>query len=225
MASFKTHVSFGIIAGIFAVAVALTYSLLSDNIFLFWLFTAVLIGSVLPDLDSDDGTPLKILFTLIAGIGACLCIIYLFQDGQHDYRMLVGVPLAAYLLIRYAVFAIFKEFTRHRGMFHSVPALLIVILGSFILMSNFKITEQENLALSIGLGLGFLSHLILDELKSTIGWRGLFFQPKKSLGTALKLFSHSKISNLLAYSILAFLIYANASYIKKFIDLASGIIR
>lgn len=215
MASFKTHISFGVLIGIVAAALALSYSLISDNMVLFWIFCAVFIGSILPDLDSDDSTPVKVLFMIIGAVSACLAVLYLFQEGETDLRISIGIPVIIFILVRFGVSAIFKKFTKHRGIFHSIPALLIAMIGSFMLLDRYDMLPQDKIIIALALGAGFLGHLILDEMKSTVGFHGLAIRPKKSLGTAFKLFSHSKKVTVLTYLILSLLVYLNLPAIER----------
>jgi hypothetical protein len=60
---------------------------------------------------------------------------------------------------------------------------------------------------AVAMGIGFASHLILDELHSGVSSEGIPFIPKKSLGTALKLFSDSQLVNVATYGVLLSLVY------------------
>ena len=57
------------------------------------------------------------------------------------------------------------------------------------------------------IAVGFLSHLLLDELYS-VSWDGPLPRFKKSFGTALKLMGKSFVPNAVTYSLLASLTYA-----------------
>ena len=82
MANFKTHVWFGAVLAVVAVIFILISSLVLSDFAFFWVISAVLVGSFLPDLDSDEGLPFQILF----GAFSLLCtgsIFYvLFQNGE-----------------------------------------------------------------------------------------------------------------------------------------------
>jgi hypothetical protein len=66
-----------------------------------------------------------------------------------------------------------------------------------------------NIALSLSVGLGFLSHLALDELNSAVNFDGKSLGPKKSFGTALTLISPSALATTGAYVLLCVLVYLN----------------
>src|SRR5581483_8048964 len=92
--------------------------------------------------------------------------------------------------------------TVHRGMFHSTPAMLIAGLAVFLLDKGSDMPVR--LFLAGGVMIGFLSHLVLDEVFS-VDFLGL--RLKKSAGSALKLASKSLPATLTCYAILAALSY------------------
>src|SRR5437763_1772226 len=67
-----------------------------------------------------------------------------------------------YLLIRFGFGAFLKSYTRHRGMFHSIPAALIFAELAYLACESD--TSSIRLLKAGGVMIGFLSHLILDEI-------------------------------------------------------------
>jgi hypothetical protein len=65
------------------------------------------------------------------------------------------------------------------------------------------------LVLAGGVFLGFLSHLLLDEVYS-VNLKGIVPRLKNSSGTALKLSSDSKLATLATWSLLALVSYQSA---------------
>jgi len=106
---------------------------------------------------------------------------------------------AAYLVIRFGLSQVFRRLTVHRGMFHSVPAMLIAGLGVFLVYHNSNVYLRVYMA--GGTMLGFLSHLALDELFA-VDLMGLTPRLNKFAGSALKLWSKSWPATLLTYAIL-----------------------
>jgi len=104
-----------------------------------------------------------------------------------------------YLLIRYGGADVMKILTTHRGMFHSIPALLIVGLLVFLLYHNSSVMFRVYLA--GGAMLGFLSHLVLDELYA-VNFMGVRIRLNKYAGSALKLYSPSLFATALTYALL-----------------------
>jgi hypothetical protein len=109
-----------------------------------------------------------------------------------------------YLFIRYPFAALFKSLTVHRGMFHSVPAMFIS--GLLVFLFYHSSDALVRLYLAGGIMLGFLSHLLLDELFA-VDLMGLAFKRTKYAGSALKFFSPSWTATLTTYFVLGLLGY------------------
>ncbi len=161
------------------------------------------LGGLLPDLDSDSGVPVRELFGLAAALAPVLLLGRLEAQGLSIDQLLV-VLSGIYLLIRYGAAAVFKKLTVHRGMFHSVPAMLIAGLLVFLAYHE-KFTVR--LCLAGGVMLGFLSHLVLDELCS-VDLSGAKLHLNKYAGSALKFGSPSWSATLATYAVLFGLGYA-----------------
>ena len=157
------------------------------------------LGGMLPDLDSDSGVPQRELFGLSAAAAAFLVLRPL---EEHGYALEQRAVFAGgvYLLVRYGVRALFERLTVHRGMFHSIPALLIAGLAVFLLDHGPNLLAR--LVLAGGVMLGFLSHLLLDELWA-IDLMGFRVRLNRYAGSALKFFSPSWSATLMAYLVLA----------------------
>jgi membrane-bound metal-dependent hydrolase YbcI (DUF457 family) len=100
--------------------------------------------------------------------------------------------------------------TRHRGIFHSIPAGILAGLITVWFLQYFPIDFNQKIVLGAAVLAGYLGHLILDEIYSTINLKGFSMLPKKSLGSALKFWSSSKTATLLIYFLLlsfAYLIF------------------
>jgi len=81
-------------------------------------------------------------------------------------------------------------------MFHSIPALLIVGGIAYLICGGTDTTARYFKA--GGVMLGYLSHLILDEIYA-FEWRGGRWQMKSSFGTAMKLWGSDGWSNFSTY--------------------------
>jgi hypothetical protein len=161
------------------------------------------LGGLLPDLDSDSGVPVRELF----GAAACVLPCFLFRRFQEfhlsEERTLVLLG-GLYLFIRYVLSAIFKRWTVHRGMFHSLPAMLI---SGLIVFLGYNSTDRNlRIYLACGVMLGFFSHLILDEIYS-VDFMGMTLRLNKYAGSAVKLASPSWPATLMCYTILGALLY------------------
>jgi membrane-bound metal-dependent hydrolase YbcI (DUF457 family) len=205
LADFKTHISWGAVLAIILVVAGLLFSIISGIEPLIWIFVAVLIGSFLPDLDLDDGLPFQIVFGLAAASLAGVVFFNFYQSGERDYKTLIGLPILVFVIVRFALGYVFMKFTHHRGIFHSIPAAFLAILVTVRLLSFFEVDQELKWFSGAAVGIGYLGHLILDEIYSTISFGGLMFRPKKSLGSALKFFSKSKVVTVLVYGLILFM--------------------
>lgn len=203
MAGFKTHISTSSVLGIaYGGAGALWLHSPSGEI---PIATCVLgaglcsVGGMLPDLDSDTGVPLRETVAFIAATVPLLLMDRLSQMGVSSEAMVAG-GVVAYLIIRFGLLAILKKFTVHRGMFHSLPAALIAAEIGFLLCSGE--TLEQRYYKGGGLLLGFMSHLILDEI-----WSVDFSHArlKSSFGTATKLWGSSRLANAGVYIVVIML--------------------
>jgi hypothetical protein len=205
MANFKTHIGWGVVIGVGAVIFGLIYSMLSAGTMVGWVFLAVIIGSLLPDLDMDEGLPFQILFGLM-GVGAAGLFFYVaYQGGERDWKYLAIISALAFAIMRFVIGYIFKKFTDHRGMFHSIPAVVLSGLTAIWLMHWLSVQENQELLIGLAVALGYLGHLVLDEIYASVNLSGYSLLPKKSLGSALKLYSSSKITTLIFYILILIL--------------------
>jgi membrane-bound metal-dependent hydrolase YbcI (DUF457 family) len=153
-------------------------------------------AGMLPDLDSDSGRPLREMITFTASIVPMLLLHRMAEwHWSHDAMALTGIGL--YLGIRYLFAGFIKRLTVHRGMFHSLPAALIAGELAFLLC------ESDTLAIRYlkagAVVLGFMSHLVLDEIWSIQMYRGRI-RLKSSFGTAVKFWGDSLPANLGTYA-------------------------
>ena len=162
------------------------------------------IGGVLPDLDSDSGVPQRELFGTMSAVAAAL----LYHPLRHRQALPVEQALVlvglCYFLLRYVGAALFRRITVHRGMFHSIPAMLIAGLTIYLVYPTPDLMLRLYLAGAIMVG--FLSHLVLDEFYA-VDFNGARVKFNKFSGSALKFGSHSWLATLAAYALLGGLGY------------------
>jgi hypothetical protein len=93
--------------------------------------------------------------------------------------------ILAYAFVKYGGAFLLGKLTVHRGMFHSIPALLIASELTFL---GYHSEEMRvRVLMAVGVGIGFLSHLVLDEMYS-VQWDGMKVRLASSAGTAMKFF-------------------------------------
>jgi membrane-bound metal-dependent hydrolase YbcI (DUF457 family) len=159
------------------------------------------VGGMLPDLDSDSGRPIREIFGVAAAVVPLFLLPRLANMHLSHEGMIVAF-LCFYLLIRYGLAEVLSRVSVHRGMFHSLPAMLIAGLVIYLEYGSPDRTLRGLLA--GGIMLGFLSHLILDEIYS-VDFNGLRVKLKSSAGSAVKLFSPSLGATTTCYAILGIL--------------------
>ncbi len=133
----------------------------------------------LPKLKTRQGFAGKVRATLGAAIlGAGFALASGLDENKAIllWAMMLGVAIMAQAMI-----GLFKQFTIHRGVFHSIPAAGIYALSVYLFIGT-ALPGLERLVLSSVALAGFLSHLILDEIWS-VDFMGA--RLKRSFGTAL----------------------------------------
>ena len=117
--------------------------------------------------------------------------------------MLFSIGL--YFTVKYGGQFLLGKLSVHRGMFHSIPALIIAAELVFLAYQSDSLGVRFLMA--GGVALGFFSHLLLDEVYA-VQWTGVRLKLNKAAGSALKMFSKNVAPNVFAYSVLFLLTYA-----------------
>jgi len=157
------------------------------------------VAGMLPDLDSDSGRPVQEMSCFAAAVIPML-MLQRFKDFGWSHEMMVLAAAAIYAAVRFGVAEIFKRYTVHRGMWHSIPACLACGLIAFLLVAGQDLAPRAFKAAAVSLG--FLTHLVLDEIWSLRLARGRL-GIKKSFGTALKFWGGNGYANFSVYAKLA----------------------
>jgi membrane-bound metal-dependent hydrolase YbcI (DUF457 family) len=202
MANFRTHIGLGVFVGVGFIVAGLIYSLFSNAESAFWIFLAILVGSFLPDLDMDAGVPFQILFGLLGAGAAGMVFFNFYQKGERSLNILILLPALVFVTIRFVGGYVFEKFTNHRGIFHSIPAAILSGLITIWFLHLFSIVIGQELIIGSAVAIGYLGHLVLDEIYSAVNLHGHSIFPKQSLGNALKLSASSKIATLFFYFLL-----------------------
>ena len=203
MANFKQHLTLSTSLGI-------AYGSAAHLLFDVPIPTSILAGGLcsvsgmLPDIDSGSSKPLKESLAFAAAVVPLMMFDRLLRfDLSPELMVLCGSGI--YLLVRFGLARFLKYYTVHRGMFHSLPAAVIMGELAFLLASG----DDVNLRMykAGGVVLGFISHLVLDEIYSVELKRGKL-RLKKSFGSALKMYSpRSWWANISAYTKVVLLTY------------------
>jgi hypothetical protein len=159
------------------------------------------VAGMLPDLDSDSGRPVQEMSCFAAAVIPML-MLDRFRDFGWSHESMVLAAAAIYAAVRFGVAEVFKRYTVHRGMWHSIPACIACGLIAFLIVAGNDLAPRAFKAGAVSLG--FFSHLVIDEIWSLGLARGrLGF--KKSLGTALKFWGGNPYANFSVYAKLAVL--------------------
>lgn len=202
MASWRGHITFSTGLGV-AYAAASWWQLHVD-----WPIACVggmltAVGGLLPDLDSDSGVPVRELSHLAAAIVPLLLLRRIAGIGISPEQALLFAA-SSYLLVRYGLTNLFRKLTVHRGMFHSIPAMLIAGLLTFLALDHPSL--ESRIFFAVGIMIGFLSHLVLDEICS-VDVNGVVPKLNHFAGTAVKFWSPSLPATAFTYVLLAGLGY------------------
>jgi hypothetical protein len=173
------------------------------------------VSGMLPDLDSDSGRPVQEMSCFAAAVIPML-MLERFENFGWSREMMVLAAAAIYAAVRFGVAEVFKRFTVHRGMWHSIPACLACGLLAFLIVAGQDIPIRAFKAGAVSLG--FFSHLVIDEIWS-LRLRSGRLNIKKSFGTALKFFGGSPYANFSVYAklaVLAFLAVGDPMLMHRF---------
>ncbi len=194
MAGFKTHITTSTVIGV-------GYAGGAYGVYGLPLETCILAGGLcgvsgmLPDLDSGPGRPLRESLAFAAAV-VPMAMIDRFRALGLSLESMILAGGAIYLFIRFGLAWALRKYTVHRGMFHSLPAALIAGEATFLVFGCERIDLRYYVAGAVVVG--FMSHLILDELWS-IEWQGGRIRLKSSFGTAIKFWGDSVWANLSTY--------------------------
>jgi len=173
-------------------------------------------GTLLPDIDVDKARPVRWLFNIFALMSALLAVVLthpqdttgFWQDPEPQLPgwKVAFAALLAWLFTRYPLAWFFQRFTRHRGLCHSLLIAAVWGLGWVYLGLNLLAVDELIIWLQgLAIFLGFILHLLLDELYS-VDFEGA--RLKRSFGSAFKIYQKDFISgSLLALAVLAALVW------------------
>ena len=181
MANFTTHIVVGtIVSGGLATLTLAADVIAPEN--LVAVTMAGSLGSVLPDIDLKDSRPSRALFAGLA-VFFSFAVLFHFASRLSIAEMWI-LWVGTLLLVRYGVHTLFHRFSVHRGIWHSIPAGLACGFATAVVF-YYGLGRHDGVAWLAGgfLFLGYLTHLILDEIYS-VDVMGVYV--KRSFGTAVK---------------------------------------
>ena len=212
MASFAQHVNTAVVISGIAIAPLYATSLVDINQSLALLFFGML-GGILPDIDLENSKPIQITSSILSIFIPLLAILTLLHSLSISKMLFIW--FLSSILLHFFIFKILFLLTVHRGVIHSIP---MGFLFSHLLVITFhnvlELPEMFSLLCGLFLFIGFLIHLILDEIVSLNAF-GMSF--KKSLGSALKVYdTNNHIGSIFIYTMIIILLVSyplNVEYI------------
>jgi hypothetical protein len=202
MANFPTHIAVGtVVSGALATVTVAADMVAPENIVAVTL--AGVLGSVLPDIDLEDSRPARAMF---AGLAVFFSFAVLFSlERQYSIAEMLVLWLGTLIAVRYVGKEVFFRISYHRGVWHSVLALVFCSLVTAWIFYRMLGRDEGVAWLAAGfMAIGYLTHLVLDELYSV---DVLDTRIKASFGTALKLFDHRRLGHSAAMAAAAALVF------------------
>jgi len=213
MANFNTHIVVGAVAsGALATAFLGAQIVKPQDVLILSMVGAI--GGMLPDIDSDNSTPVKIMFHVLSIIFAFMVM---FAKAESFSIIELWIVWGfCYVLVRYVISELFKKSTVHRGIFHSVVAGLFFwfLTTAF---SHYFFNSSNFIAWMTGFFVffGFMIHLCLDEIYSV---DLLNRRMKRSAGTALKIYDYKNYWTSGYMFALMLVVYLLTPSSKEFLD-------
>jgi membrane-bound metal-dependent hydrolase YbcI (DUF457 family) len=201
VAAFREHITFSSLLGV-------GYGACASTLLHFTPTEAALagfltgVGGMLPDLDIPTGRPGKEVFSITAALAPLVLVGHIIKltGLPSDIETVMLLMLVMYFVIRYGLAWAVDKMSVHRGMFHSIPAMLIA--GEAAYLAYPSSVEQVKLLMGGGVMVGFFSHLFLDEVYS-VDCSGVAPHLKKSFGTAIKFSGQALGPTIFTYALLA----------------------
>lgn len=151
--NFSTFCSFAYVAlGLIVFDIRAEYTLVAFGIFI--------IAGLLPNIDDAKGNAARELASILAFLAPVLLVKYSPWIQHGGTVRIAWTGGAAYVLTRVFILRMLQRYTSHRGVVHSLPALIIAAEITYLLFWDVPLVDR--LYLAGATGLGFLSHLLLD---------------------------------------------------------------
>jgi hypothetical protein len=154
---------------------------------------------------------------MFAGLAVFFSFAVLFSlERKYSIAEMLILWLGTLLFVRYVAKEVFFRFSYHRGVWHSILALVFCSLVTAWVYSKLLGRDEGVAWLAAGfMAIGFLTHLILDELYSV---DVMDTRIKASFGTAIKLFDYKHLGHSSAMAIAAVLVFLVTPPTRVFVE-------
>jgi hypothetical protein len=214
MANFPTHIAVGtVVSGALATVTVAADLVAPENIVAVTL--AGVLGSVLPDIDLEDSRPAKAMFSGLA-IFFSFAVLFGLEQKNYSIAEMLILWVGTLLLVRFGAKELFFRFSYHRGVWHSVLALVFCAVVTAIVFSRL-LGRPDGIAwlAAAFMGVGYLTHLVLDEIYAV---DIMDTRVKASFGTALKLFDYRHLGHSAAMAAATALLFLATPPAREFLD-------
>lgn len=202
MGNYRQHITF---ASVLGVGSALAAYLLAGVHWMYGSVAALLatLGGLLPDLDCASGVELR-GFTGILGVLAAVAVWQQLAgvEPAPAFEFHLWAVVLAYVVVRHGLRRVFSRISVHRGISHSVPTCAVWAELAFLYYPS--PVFEVRLVMAGAVAIGFLSHLLLDEVCS-VDLRGA--RVNRAFGSALKFRAKSAGTTFAMYALLSYLSY------------------
>jgi hypothetical protein len=214
MANFPTHIAVGtVVSGALATVTLAADLVAPENIVAVTL--AGVLGSVLPDIDLEESRPAKAMFSGLA-IFFSFAVLFGLEQKSYSIAEMLILWVGTLLLVRFGLKELFFHFSYHRGVWHSLLALVFCSFLTAIVFSRL-LGRPDGIAwlAAVFMGVGYLTHLVLDEIYAV---DIMDTRVKASFGTALKLFDYRHLGHSAAMAAATVLVFMVTPPSQEFRD-------
>jgi len=214
LANFKTHLSVGMtVSVVVSTSTLIFYKDIASLSIALNLFILTTIGSLAPDIDAENSIPLKYLFSIFSILSGFFFVfnaqyfyldellsVVAFNDNKIISRIIFFI--FGWLVSHLVLLKLFKLFTRHRGIIHSIPYGIMLSMLIYFLSLYLGVVVFISFLFSAAFFIGFITHLLLDEIYA-VNLSNL--KTKKSFGTAFKVWDKNNPIGISVVYIIIFL--------------------
>ena len=201
MAQYKNHITTSVVLGSAAAASSHLYLQLNPEATAI-AFVVLIISGLLPDLDSKDqsGIPMRDLPGILALFPPAILITSVDLVNNASISRLLLLLLFSFYISKILIREIMTNFTKRRGMLHSIPAAVLVAEIAYLMF--YDLSNFERAYISLCSFCGYFSHLFLDSM-SRFDASGIELPYEVKKQGAAKLFAKSTLTTTITYALLA----------------------